>query len=171
MPKPLAQGQTRPDPLPPELIEKAKTLLEEGTAEQQALAKIALKQHDEADRIIQELKSKPGNPLDEAFRLLTLEGDNWYQAGEFDKAIEPYEKALALRPEDVQARRNACRRQFCPLGKHRRPSAAGDRTGGGDAQARRPRIPRAMARCAGKMPTGDRGPKTSARRSPATKRR
>ena len=42
--KPLATGQTKPDPLPPELIEKAKLLLEQGNAEQQALAKIALKQ-------------------------------------------------------------------------------------------------------------------------------
>jgi tetratricopeptide (TPR) repeat protein len=103
-PKPLAAGQTEPPPLPPELIEKAKLLLERGNAEDQALAKIALKQHDEANRIIQELKSKPGNPIDEAVRLLTMEGDNWYQAGQPDKAIEPLEQALALRPADVQER-------------------------------------------------------------------
>ncbi|HLW65536.1 MAG TPA: DUF4062 domain-containing protein [Gemmataceae bacterium] len=105
-PKPLAAGQKEPPPLSPELIEKARLLLERGNAEDQALAKIALKQHDEADRIIQELKSKPGNPIDEAVRLLTMEGDNWYQAGQPDKAVEPYEKAMALRPEDVPVRDN-----------------------------------------------------------------
>jgi tetratricopeptide (TPR) repeat protein len=105
-PKPLADKQAAPAPLPPELIEKAKILLERGNAEDQALAKIALKQHEEADRIIQELKSKPGNPIEEAARLLTLEGDNWYQAGQPDKAIEPYEKAMALRPSDFDARNN-----------------------------------------------------------------
>jgi tetratricopeptide (TPR) repeat protein len=105
-PKPLAQGHSKPGPLPPELIEKAKILLERGNAEDQALAKIALRQHDAANRIIQELKARPGNPIDEAFRLLTLEGDNWYQAGEYDKAIGPYEKAMALRPTDFEARKN-----------------------------------------------------------------
>ncbi len=105
-PKPLADKQTAPAPLPPELIEKAKILLERGNAEDQALAKIALKQHEEADLIIQELKSKPGNPIEEATRLLTLEGDNWYEAGQPDKAIEPYEKAMVLRPMDFKARNN-----------------------------------------------------------------
>ena len=104
--KPLSRGQTKPDPLPPELIEKAKLLLEQGNAEQQALARIGLKQHGAADRIIQELKARPGNPIDEAFRLLTLEGDNWYQAGDFDRAIGPYEKAWALQPESFQAATN-----------------------------------------------------------------
>jgi tetratricopeptide (TPR) repeat protein len=90
--------------LPPELLEKAQLLLEQGSAEQQALAQIALKQHDEANRIIQEIKARPGNAIDEAFRLLTLEGDNWYQAGEYDKALAPYEQAMALRPDDFGAR-------------------------------------------------------------------
>jgi tetratricopeptide (TPR) repeat protein len=105
-PKHLASAQNEPPPLPPELIEKAKLLLERGNAEDQALAKIALKQHLEADRIIQELKSKPCNPIDEAVALLTMEGDNWYQAGQPDRAIEPYEKAMVLRPQDVQVRNN-----------------------------------------------------------------
>ncbi len=103
-PKPLADGQTKPGPLPPEIIEKAKLLLQQGNAEQRVLGMIALKQHHEANRIIQEMKVQPGNPIDEAFLLLMLEGDNWYQAGEFDKAIGPYEQALAIRPEDFRAR-------------------------------------------------------------------
>jgi Domain of unknown function (DUF4062)/Tetratricopeptide repeat len=105
-PKPPAAGQTQPPPIPPEILEKAKVLVERGNAEDQALGKIALKQHAEADRIIQELKQKPGNPIDEAFRLFTMEGDNWYQANEPDKAIEPYEKAVMLKSRDLPARKN-----------------------------------------------------------------
>jgi tetratricopeptide (TPR) repeat protein len=105
-PQPLAAGQAGPPPLPPAILEKARVLLARGNAEDQALAKIAFKQHDEADRIIQDLKAKPGNPIDDAFHLLTLEGDNWYQAGQPDRAIEPYEQAMALKPQDFTARNN-----------------------------------------------------------------
>ncbi|MCH9697345.1 MAG: hypothetical protein K0U68_04500 [Gammaproteobacteria bacterium] len=45
--------------LPPELIAKARELLKRGNQEQQALAAIALKQHQTADRIIQTLKKDP----------------------------------------------------------------------------------------------------------------
>jgi len=90
--------------LPPTLLKAAKELAERGNKEQQAVAAIALRQHAEADRLIQDLKR---DPLAEAFRLLTLEGDNWYNAGEYDRAIGPYEQALALRPEDPQAMNNA----------------------------------------------------------------
>jgi tetratricopeptide (TPR) repeat protein len=105
-PKPSAAGQTQPPPIPPEILENAKVLVARGNAEERALGMIALKQHAEADRIIQELKSKAGNAIDEAFRLWTMDGDNWYQANEPDKAIEPYEKAMALKPRDLQARQN-----------------------------------------------------------------
>ena len=70
---------------------------------------IAPKQHAEADHIIQELKNKAGNPIDEAMRLFTMEGDNWYQANEPDKAIEPYEKAVALKPRDLKGALQSCR--------------------------------------------------------------
>jgi tetratricopeptide (TPR) repeat protein len=105
-PKPLDAGQIQPAPIPPEILEKAKVLLERGNAEQRALGMIALKEHAEADRIIQKLKNKPGNPIEESFRLFTMEGDNWYQAKKPDKAIEPYEQAMALKPRDLQARKN-----------------------------------------------------------------
>jgi tetratricopeptide (TPR) repeat protein len=115
--KSLAEGQTQPPLPPPELIEKAKFLLERGNAEDQALAKIVLKQHEEADRIIQDLKSKPGNPIDETVRLLTMEGNNWYQAGQPDRAIKPYELALDLRPENLSARNNvAAAHSYARLG-------------------------------------------------------
>jgi tetratricopeptide (TPR) repeat protein len=103
----LSPKQAGEDPtqrqLPPELIEQARFLLKRGNREQQALAEIALKNHTEADRIIQELKK---DPLAEAFRVLMLEGDNWYNAGEFDRAIAPYEQALALQLKDLTARNN-----------------------------------------------------------------
>jgi hypothetical protein len=102
-PKPLATGQTQPDPIAPQILEKARLLLERGNEEQRALGMIALKQHEAANQLIQQLKRKPGNPIDEAFRLLTLEGDNWYSAGEPDKAIGPYEQAYALEPSNPKA--------------------------------------------------------------------
>jgi tetratricopeptide (TPR) repeat protein len=102
-PKPLAAGQTQPDPIPPEILVKAQLLSERGNAEQRALGMIALNQHQQADQLIQQLKSKPGNPIDEAFQLLSMEGDNWYQAGEADKALGPYEQALSLKPNDFKA--------------------------------------------------------------------
>jgi len=116
-PKPLAAGQTQPPPIPAEIVEKAKVLVSRGNAEERALGMIALKRHAEADRIIQELKNRPDNPIDEAFRLSTMEGDNWYQAGEPDKAIEPYERAVALKPRDLHSRRNLlCALAFARLG-------------------------------------------------------
>ncbi|HEX3654863.1 MAG TPA: DUF4062 domain-containing protein [Pirellulales bacterium] len=102
-PKPLAAGQTHPDPVPPEILVKAQLLLDRGNAEQRALGMIALKQHDAANQLIQQLKRKAGNPIDEAFQLLSMEGDNWYQAGEPDKALGPYEQAFALKPNDFKA--------------------------------------------------------------------
>jgi tetratricopeptide (TPR) repeat protein len=89
---------------PLELIEQAKLLQARGNKEQQATAEIALRNHRHADSLIQELKREP---LNETFRLLTLEGHNWCQASEFDRAIEPYEQALALRPLECDARNNA----------------------------------------------------------------
>jgi tetratricopeptide (TPR) repeat protein len=103
-PKLPVVGQSRPEPFSPEVLEKAQFLAEFGDAADKALALIVHNRHDEADRIIQELKSKPGNPIDDAVRLLMMEGDNWFRAGQMDKAIDPYEQALALRPKDVQTR-------------------------------------------------------------------
>ena len=89
---------------PPELIEQAKILRERGDKEQRAVAEIALRNHKEADRLIQELKA---DTISAAFGVLTLEGDNFYEANEPDKAIRPYEQALALQPDDFVARTNA----------------------------------------------------------------
>jgi hypothetical protein len=105
-PKPLSAGQTQPDPIPPEILAQARLLLERGNEEQRALGMIALKQHEAADRLIQQLKRKSGNPIDEAIRLLSLEGDNWYQANEPDKALWPYEQTFALKPNNFEARNN-----------------------------------------------------------------
>lgn len=88
---------------PPELLEQARVLAERGTKEQKAVAAIALRNHDEADRIIQELMK---DPINDSFRFLMLQGDNWYQANEPDKAIDPYEKAMAIQPNNPTARIN-----------------------------------------------------------------
>jgi hypothetical protein len=104
-PKTPAAGQTQPEPIPPKILAKAQLLEQHGNPEDRVLGLIARKQHAEADRIIQELKSKASS-IDEVFRLLTLEGDNWYQAGEPDGAIAPYEKAMALKADDFAAQNN-----------------------------------------------------------------
>jgi tetratricopeptide (TPR) repeat protein len=87
--------------LTPEQEQKVREWEERGDREKQALAKIARKEHAEADRIIQELKLAP---LAEFFRLLILDGTNRYDEGRFDEAIGPFEQALALRPDDPYAR-------------------------------------------------------------------
>jgi Domain of unknown function (DUF4062)/Tetratricopeptide repeat len=104
--KRLSPGQRQPPPIPKKILDKAQVLVAQGDAEEQALGKIALKQFAEAKRIIQELKRTPGNPIDHAFRICTLEGDIWYQSNEPDKAIEPYDAAMALKPRDFEARQN-----------------------------------------------------------------
>lgn len=86
--------------LPPELINQAQILLARGDREQQAVAEIALRNHDRANELIQDLKT---SSLEETVRLLTLEGDNWYAASDPDKALVPYEQAVALRPNDIEA--------------------------------------------------------------------
>lgn len=104
-PKQLDAGQKAPEPLAAADIAGAKVLLERGDgAEDRALADIALKKFAEADQIIQSLKAAPGITTATLFRLLTMEGNNWYQAGRPDKSIGPYEQAMALRPDDVKAR-------------------------------------------------------------------
>ncbi len=176
-PSTLAQGQSGPDKLPLELIEKAKVLLDRGNVEDKILAKITLKQHDEANRIIQELKAKSGNPIDEAFLLLSLEGDNWYQAGQPDKAIEPYEKAMNQRPTDFKARNSlAIARYFARVGNiadhQRRAIEVAEGTlkivvlGSGGWVMTQNNLGLAWSR----VPTGDKV-ENLARRSPATTRR
>jgi tetratricopeptide (TPR) repeat protein len=116
-PKPLAAGQTQPAPIPSEIVAKAKELVARGNAEQRAVGLIALGEHDKANEIIQELMNNPDNPVDASFRLFTMDGDNKYRANEPDKAIEPYEKAMALKPRDLQARQNlVCALVFARLG-------------------------------------------------------
>jgi len=87
-----------------ELAGKAKLLLARGNDEQNALAKVALKSDNGMDATLNALKREP---IAQTFRLLTLEGHRWYSAGAFDRAVEFYEQALDLQPEDVGALRNA----------------------------------------------------------------
>jgi tetratricopeptide (TPR) repeat protein len=102
-PKQIGEDPTQRQ-MPAELLGKAKMLLAQGNDEQNALAKIALKNDNGADLTIRALKREP---IAQAFRLLTLEGHNWYNVGEFDLAVKFYEQALVLQPEDADALRNA----------------------------------------------------------------
>jgi tetratricopeptide (TPR) repeat protein len=85
----------------PEVLAAARQLKELGTLEQQALADTIAKRHEQADATLRKLLA---GATTEAFRLLTLRGDNWYAAGEYDRAIEPYEQALALNQQSGSAR-------------------------------------------------------------------
>jgi len=90
--------------LPVESLGKTKLLLAQGNEEQNVLAKIALRNDKGADFTINALKQEPVNQV---FRLLILEGHNWYNAGEFDSAVKSYEQALALQPKNADALRDA----------------------------------------------------------------
>lgn len=104
----LPPGQIGEDPtqrqLPAGLVGQTKYLLTHGSEEQNALAKIALKNDDGADLLINTLKREP---VALVFRLLTLQGHNWYNVGEFDRAVKSYEQALMLQPENAEALSNA----------------------------------------------------------------
>jgi tetratricopeptide (TPR) repeat protein len=91
--------------LSPEVQARARELVERGNLEQQAVGEMALGHHPEADRILQD--GKGGSSRERLFQLLTLEGDNWYRAGDADRALKPYEKALALQPKDPDAHNRA----------------------------------------------------------------
>lgn len=83
------------------LLANAKAL---GDAKTQARAAIIGGDFEEADRIITEIETNAGQEL---FESVVLRGDLLYYAGEFDAAIEPYEKALAFSPDDWVSRNNA----------------------------------------------------------------
>lgn len=110
---PRAEPQ-RAAPLSPELQNAARTVLERGSLEQRAVAEIALNRHAEAGALLSQLKR---DVVGDAFRLLLLEGHNWYRAGEYEQAITPYRQAVALRPEDGPARHSlALALVYSPLG-------------------------------------------------------
>ena len=88
---------------PPDVLEAAAVLHGRGDKEQQAMADIIARRHEQANRRLDELLA---DPVAETFRLLTRKGDNWYGAGDFDRAIESYQKAQALQPDDFTARNN-----------------------------------------------------------------
>jgi len=93
--------------LTPDLKRQAEQLLAEGNTKQQIMAAIATNDFALADALFAQLEgSTEAERGIEDFELYTLQGDRWYRAGEFDKAIEFFERALALRPDDVQARIN-----------------------------------------------------------------
>lgn len=90
-----------------DLRSRAEELIEKGNKKQQMIAAISIGDFALADKLYAEIEAlTEAERAIEDFELLTLLGDRYYWAGEFDQAIEPFEKALALRPDDVQARNN-----------------------------------------------------------------
>jgi len=111
----------------PPLSEEDQRILAEARAhgDAKSRAQAAIMQHDfaAADPLIEAVTQRAASEL---FDALTLKGDRHYYAGEFDAAIEPYEKALELRPDDVAARNNAAiahaRARLDSLEAHRKRS-------------------------------------------------
>lgn len=103
----LDQRQKSAGPQPPELTDDDKRILAEarahGDAKAQAQAAIMQRDFAAADPLIEVVAQRAATEL---FDALTLRGDRHYYAGEFDAAVEPYEKALELRPNDITARNN-----------------------------------------------------------------
>lgn len=98
-----ADKEYQPQPLSPELRAAAEQVLQRGAARDKARAAIALRKFKEADQYLAEAM-KPA--LSDVFELLTIQGDRHYFADEFDRAIEPYEKAFKLIPDNLTARNN-----------------------------------------------------------------
>gem|GEM_PF-1878085 len=121
----IDQRQKSAGPQAPELSDEDKRVLAEARAhgDAKAKARAAIMQRDfaAADPLIEAVTQRAAAEL---FDALTLKGDRHYYAGEFDAAVEPYEKALELLPNDLAARKNAAiARTFARLGDltaHRR---------------------------------------------------
>jgi tetratricopeptide (TPR) repeat protein len=96
-----------PQAISPTVTSGAESLAQQNIAEGLAAVKIINQQYAEADQIIQAKLAEAGLSETERFNLLTLDGDNWFRAGDPDRAIAPYEAALKIRPTDLAALRNA----------------------------------------------------------------
>ena len=102
------QLQANPDAAPT-LSDADRAILDEvkrhGDAIQRATAAALEREFDEADRLLDSIDERA--LTEQPFRYYTARGNRWYFAGEFDKAVDPYEMALRLRPDDFTARNNA----------------------------------------------------------------
>ena len=90
-------------PLTPEeraIIEQAKQFEDAKTK-----AKVAILERNfpEADRQLETLAQQEKEIFTKAFDLLVLKGHRYYFEGRFADALEPFEKAYALRPDNIQA--------------------------------------------------------------------
>lgn len=99
----LAQRQANPNATPV-LSEEDKALLDEaknhGELKTRAAASV-LRPDAETDDLLRQLRDRHEA---EAFELDMLEGKRWYFAGEYDKAIDPFERAIGRRRDNVEAR-------------------------------------------------------------------
>lgn len=87
---------------------RAEELIAKGNKRQSLVAAVAMNDFPTADRLQTEIRAqlKSDRVIDD-YELATLEGDRWYRANKPDKAIEPYELALKIRPNDIVALRKA----------------------------------------------------------------
>ncbi|MCK4872473.1 MAG: tetratricopeptide repeat protein, partial [Phycisphaerales bacterium] len=103
----LADKRAGEDPaqrtLTPEQEALVDAALAQGDAETKAKAAIAKRDFATAKKYLAEAMTPV---LGKAFDLLTTQGDLHYFQGSFDEAIEPYDKALTLRPNNPAAMRN-----------------------------------------------------------------
>ncbi|MEX2213641.1 MAG: DUF4062 domain-containing protein [Phycisphaeraceae bacterium] len=103
-----ANGKPIISQLTGELRQRAEELIAKGNKRQRLIAAVAMNDFTTADRLLVELRAMNQSERDtEDFELFTLEGDRWYRANEPDKAIEPIERAIALRATHIGARNNA----------------------------------------------------------------
>ena len=104
----ISEGSRQISPPPEDALAEARRVVREYGHNQIELARarMLLSEHAEADAMLSPLSNLEMSP-ETRFRYLTLLGDNWYLADEPDKAVGPYEQALALRPDDFTARNNA----------------------------------------------------------------
>jgi tetratricopeptide (TPR) repeat protein len=102
--KPAPSDPDEPPPVPEPVVEAARaiqqnpeaSLLERTEAAIVSRSPTALDQLAKLDALVETAD----------YKRHQLRGDYHYYRGEFDKAIQPFEKAMALRPNDMTARNN-----------------------------------------------------------------
>ena len=100
------------------VAQRAEELIATGDEKRRKLAALAMNDFTTFDRLDAEVEQderKARNRDD--FERYLQRGDRWYRAQDFDKAIELYDKAIALRPDDFTARSGLVAAQIsAPLG-------------------------------------------------------
>ncbi len=95
-------GEKGAEDTPLQLAEAAAVVRKYSTdTQERASAAIIARDFEAADGLLAELRAS--DALDHAAEIKLLEGRRWYEAGQIDKAINPFRTAAALRPESHDA--------------------------------------------------------------------